>query len=233
MEVHLPRRLGNAHGIALTFVALFWAFISPARALADADSAKWEKDIRAFEAKDKTNPPPQNAVLFLGSSSIRLWPHLAADFPGIQTIQRGFGGSCIPDSTAYSDRIVIPYHPSKIVLYAGDNDIARGDSPEMVFNNFKKFEAMIHSALPKTLIYYIAIKPSGSRWKLAPRNREANRLIAEFCATHKNLQFIDIWDSLLDKSGKPDDSLFRPDRLHLNEKGYAIWTKIIRAALEK
>jgi lysophospholipase L1-like esterase len=198
---------------------------------ADNSSAKWEKDIHAFEVKDSTNPPPKNAVLFVGSSSIRFWPNLAASFPDMTTIQRGFGGSCIPDSTAFADRIILPYHPAKIVLYAGDNDIARGDSAETVYHNFLKFERKIHSALPETPIYYIAIKPCPSRWHLSPQIKEANHLIQKYCDSHKNLVFIHNWKQMLNADGQPDRSLFRPDMLHLNAKGYALWTKIIGDAL--
>ena len=105
---------------------------------AEFDPKRWEKDIAAFEASDRTNPPPKGSVLFIGSSSIRLWKSLAADFPDLKVINRGFGGSHIPDTTHFAERIIFPYEPSKIVLYAGDNDIAGGRSPEQVFADFKE-----------------------------------------------------------------------------------------------
>src|SRR5436190_17924295 len=123
---------------------------------ANRDPSQFENEIRAFETSDRTNPPPKNAVLFVGSSSIRLWTNLAEAFPQFTTVRRGFGGSHLPDSTAFADRIIIPYNPAKILLYAGENDLARGDSPQEVFEAFQKFVAKIQTALPRTRIYYLA-----------------------------------------------------------------------------
>lgn len=213
-------------------VALLAALNVPA---ADLNPARWEKDIAAFEAADRKNPPPTNAVVFVGSSSIRLWTNIASDFPGHKVISRGFGGSLLPDATHFADRIIIPYAPSKVVVYAGDNDIARGHSPERVLADFRAFAEKIHGALPKTKIYYLAIKPSPSRWHLSPQSKEANRLIKRYCAFRPKLAYIDVWTPLLKDDGedaRPDPALFERDRLHLNPQGYARWTKVVRDALK-
>ena len=199
---------------------------------AEINSTQWEKDITAFEAMDRTNPPPKGAVLFVGSSSIRLWANLSNDFSGLKVIQRGFGGSHIPDTTYFADRIVIPYQPSKIVLYAGDNDIARGHSAEQVASDFRALVRKVHEALPKTKIYFLAIKPSPSRWHLSPQSSEANRLIRRFCRAHRNVEFIDVWTPTLGSDGRPDPTLFEKDNLHINRKGYARWAEVIRKALQ-
>ena len=193
----------------------------------------FEKEIQAFEARDRTNPPPKDAVLFVGSSSIRLWTNLVESFPQLTVIQRGFGGSTIPDSTHYANQIIVPYQPAKIVLYAGDNDVARGDSPALIFEHFREFEHKVHAVLPNTEIYFICIKPSPSRWHLSPQAIEANELIRKYCAGHKHLKYIDVWKPMLDSHGQPDPSLFRSDNLHLNNKGYALWTRIIASALKE
>src|ERR1043165_5569213 len=146
--------------------AILFAFLLLRVGAANRDPAQWENEIQAFQAADRTNPPPQRAVLFVGSSSIRLWTNLAESFPQLTTIRRGFGGSHIPDSTAFADRIIIPNHPSKLVLYAGENDIARGDSPDEVLDAFHAFVEKIHRALPQTQIYFISIKPAPVRWHL-------------------------------------------------------------------
>lgn len=198
---------------------------------AEPNPARWEKDIAAFQASDRTNPPPKNAVLFIGSSSIRMWDTLAADFPNLKVINRGFGGSLIPDSTHFADRIIFPYEPSKIVFYAGDNDIARGHSPERVSADFRTFVETIHSKLPKTKIYFLAIKPSPSRWHLSPQSKEANRLIKRYARFRPKVEYIDVWSPLI-KEGRPDPDLFVRDRLHINSKGYELWTKVIRQALK-
>jgi hypothetical protein len=200
---------------------------------ANRDPAQWAKEIQAFEARDRTNPPPKGGVLFIGSSSIRLWTNLAEAFPNLRIVQRGFGGSHMPDSTAYAERIIFPYEPGTIVVYAGENDIARGDSPREVFEAFKQFVAKVRTRLPKTKIYFISIKPAPVRWHLSPQEREANRLIQKYCRWHRGLEFINIWNALLNENGQPEPTLYQPDNLHLNQKGYALWKEIIGAALEQ
>ena len=217
-----------ANPIVVSISALSASFLLCA---AELDSSRWEKDIAAFEAMDRTNPPPKDAVLFVGSSSIRLWTNLAKDFPELKVIQRGFGGSHIPDATHFADRIIVPHRPAKMVLYAGDNDIAQGHSPEQVADDFRALVKKVHAALPKTKIYFIAIKPSPSRWHLSPQSSEANRLIRRYCRTHRSLEFIDVWTPTLGPDGRPDPSLFLRDELHINQKGYARWAEVIRKAL--
>ena len=199
----------------------------------NAGSAKWEAAIAAFESADKTNPPPRDAVLFVGSSSIRLWKTLAQDFPEWKVINRGFGGSEIADSIAFADRIVLPYRPKTIVLYAGDNDIAGGKSPEQVFADFKAFVQRTRPALPKTKIAFISIKPSPARWRLAEKIQAANQMIRNFCGQNDNLIYMDVFNPMLGADGRPRAELFVEDQLHMNPKGYALWSGIIRPCLEK
>ena len=207
-----------------------WALAGALNA-AELNSARWEKEIAAFEAMDRTNPPPKGGVLFVGSSSIRLWKDIATDFPSLKVVSRGFGGSQIPDTTDFAERIIFPYEPSKIVLYAGDNDIARGHSPQRVLSDFRELVEKVHAKLPKTKIYFLAIKPSPSRWHLSPQGSEANKLIKAYCRFRPKLEYIDVWSPLM-KEGKPDPALFEKDRLHLNREGYARWKKVIEKALK-
>jgi hypothetical protein len=194
-----------------------------------ADSfAKWEPEIRAFEASDRTNPPPRHAVEFVGSSSIRFWTSLANDFPELQTIRRGFGGCEMKDVTHFADRIIFPYHPSRIVVYAGDNDIAAGVKPEKIAADFKELVRMAATKDPEAEFYYIAVKPCPSRWKWREEGRKCNQLVAEFAGENPKVHFVNIWDAMLGPNGEPDKSLFRPDYLHMNPKGYAIWTRILK-----
>jgi lysophospholipase L1-like esterase len=196
-------------------------------AAAPKPDPKWEKEIQALEKASSQDQSAKGAVLFVGSSSIRLWNSLAADFPNVHVINNGFGGSQISDCTAYADRLVLPFAPSKIFLYAGDNDIAGGKSPEQVAADFKEFVATIRKSLPQTPLYFISIKPSPSRWALAEKVRAANKLIGEYIRGEKGLHYIDVFDSMLGPDGKPDPTLFREDNLHMNPKGYAIWARII------
>ena len=203
------------------------------RAQNKPDSSKWESEIKAFEAADKTNPPPHDAALFIGSSSIRLWKTLAEDFQEYKVINRGFGGSQIIDSVAFADRIVIPYKPRMILLYAGDNDIAAGKSPEQVLADFKAFARKVRPRLSETKVAFISIKPSPSRWEFAEKIKAANRLIEDFCEQDERLIYIDVFNPMLGADGKPRPELFVEDRLHLNHKGYALWTALTRPRLKK
>jgi lysophospholipase L1-like esterase len=194
---------------------------------------RWESAIAAFEAMDRTNPPPRQAILFVGSSSIRLWPNLPQDFPGHQVIQRGFGGSELSDAVTYADRIVLPYRPEIILVYAGDNDIANGKSPERVLADFKAFVKKVHAALPQTRVGFIAIKPSPAREKFLSQVKAANRLIRDYVGGHDNLFYVDVFTPMLEPDGRLRPELFGKDGLHLNEKGYALWASILRPVLDR
>lgn len=191
-------------------------------------STNWEKEIRAFEQADRTNPPPREAILFVGSSSIRMWKTLAEDFPQHRVINRGFGGSQIIDSVFYADRIVIPYHPRLVVVYAGGNDINAGKTPEQVFEDFQDFAALVWSRLPRTRLAYISIAPNPKRWEQVDKTREVNRRIQEFAQKNRRrLVFIDVSHDMLGPDGKPRPEIFLEDRLHMNASGYAIWKRVV------
>ena len=200
---------------------------------ADHDPSRWEKYIARFEAADKKQMPQPDGVLFIGSSSIRMWKTLEQDFPGLPVINRGFGGSQIADSNHFAGRIVHPYKPRQIVLYAGDNDVAAGKSPETVLADFQQFVKTVHAKLPKARVSFIAIKPSLSRWKLSGKMAMANSLVRNTCSKDKRLDYIDIWQPMLGDNGKPRPDLFLGDGLHLNAKGYALWTSIVKPHLAK
>jgi lysophospholipase L1-like esterase len=205
------------------------SFLAAQPAASDDKTDKWEKDIAAFEAQDAKTPPPKNAVLFVGSSSIRLW-NLKESFPDRRTINRGFGGSELADSVHYAKRIILPHQPRIVVLYAGDNDIANGKSPKQIFADYKEFIAVVHRALPKTKIIYIAIKPSIKRWALIDKIREVNGLIHEHIAAQKSdqLAFLDIEKPMLGPDGKPRADLLQEDGLHLSKQGYELWSRLLR-----
>jgi lysophospholipase L1-like esterase len=189
--------------------------------------AKWEKEIAAFEASDKSNPPPKDVIVFVGSSSIRMWKNLARDFPDRAVINRGFGGSQIIDSVHFADRIVIPYSPRQIVMYAGGNDINAGKSADEIFADFKAFVARIQAALPETRIAYISSAPNPARWAQVERVRRLNQLIEQFTKTDSHLDFINVFPRMLGPDGQPKPNIFLPDRLHMNENGYAIWRDVV------
>lgn len=187
---------------------------------------KWEADIRKFEEADRGNPPPKGAVLFVGSSSIRLWESLASDFPSVKVVNRGFGGSDIADSTHYAGRIIIPHRPRLIVLYAGDNDLANGKSPERVAEDFREFVGRVRRDLPQSRVAFIAIKPSPARRQLFEKQKAANEMIKKYISGEKGLVYIDVFTPMLNADGNPRPELFVGDGLHLNREGYALWKSV-------
>jgi lysophospholipase L1-like esterase len=212
-------------------------FAAPLRPALGADAGhnfgQWEKEISAFEAKDHTNPPPTNAVLFIGSSTIRLWTTLAKDFPGQRVINRGFGGSEIVDSTHFADRILFPYAPKAIFFRAGGNDIAFGKSPEAVFEDFKEFVATVHAKLPEIEIFYISWNPTIARWQNRDKEKILNRSIEEYSHHTPHLKYIETGDLVLGADGLPRPELFRADKLHFNAAGYKLLAERVRPFLPK
>lgn len=189
-------------------------------------NAAWETDMKRFAAEDAQSPPPQGGVVFTGSSSIRLWDTLAQDFPGVPVINRGFGGSELRDSTWYADRTIVRYAPRQILIYAGDNDLHSGRSPQQLRADFIAFVERVRRDLPKAKIAYISTKPSPSRAQLLPAQREANALVAEE-AKRLGVDYIDVFTPMLDAAGQPNEALFIDDRLHMNAAGYDIWQRVI------
>jgi len=198
----------------------------------EAAAKKWESTIGQFEEWDSKNSYPADAVLFVGSSSIRMW-RTRECFSDLPVINRGFGGSQISDVNYFIDRIVLKYRPRVIVFYAGDNDVAAGKSATRVFEDYRKFVEVVRERLPRTAIIYIGIKPSGSRWALWPVMAEANAMIRDLCDKDRMLLYFDSATPLLGDDGKPNANLLLDDKLHLNSEGYKIWTGAIRPIIEK
>lgn len=194
-------------------------------------AARWEAQIKAFEAQDQTNAPPKGAVLFVGSSSVRLWKTLRSDLGSLPVIRRGFGGAHIEDALIFADRIITPYAPELVFLYAGDNDLAANKSPKQVLADFTKLVEHIHARLPETRIAFISIKPSLARWHLIRKIRKANALVKEYTASNPLLDFIDVFHPMLDKQGNPKKELYAGDGLHLNTNGYHLWTSVLKEHL--
>jgi lysophospholipase L1-like esterase len=193
----------------------------------------WEPAIREFEEQDKVHPPKPGVIVFAGSSSFRFWDTLVSDMKPLEVINRGFGGSEFSDLNMYAQRIVIAYRPSAVVIYEGDNDLADGSTktPEVVAGDCKKFVQTVHTALPDTWIYILAIKPSRLRWKQWPAMKAANKLMQDYAATQERVQYIDIATSMFDAEGNLPGDLFKSDGLHPTAKLYAMWTAIIKPIL--
>jgi len=222
----MPRPL-----LCLAVVLAFAGVMRPCRSDDARDFGRWEKEIAAFETKDATAPPPKDAILFAGSSSIRLW-NVKKSFPDLAVINRGFGGSEIADSTHFAPRIIIKAQPRVIVFYAGDNDTANGKTAEQVSEDFKDFADLIHEELPKTKIVFISIKPSPARWKMVDEQRKANGLVEAYCKKNDYLAYLDTATPMLGEDGKPRQELFGKDGLHMNDKGYELWASLLKAYLK-
>lgn len=189
---------------------------------------RWAPSFAAFAQADKEKTPPPGGVLFVGSSSIRLWDGLETQFDTLPVVvKRGFGGSRMEDCKTYLGQLVVPYKPRMVLVYAGDNDLAEGRTPEQVRQSFVDFVKGVHAKLPDTRIAYISIKPSPAREALLSKIQQANTLIQDYVAANNNLQFIDIFTPMLDVDGTPRKELFREDALHLNTTGYALWRSVI------
>ena len=175
--------------------------------------------------------PDPGSVVFVGSSSILFWDTLAGDMAPISVLNRGFGGSVISHVTHFSDRVVLPYEPSAIVLYAGDNDIAFGLSADCTLRDFEAFVDHVQTEAPGTPIYFISIKPSPSRMDLWDEMERANQLIEARTTTRSTLHFIDVSESMLDEQGQPIEALYLEDGLHMSPAGYELWTSIVKPRL--
>jgi lysophospholipase L1-like esterase len=196
---------------------------------------RYEKEIFAFEAQDDTLPYPKDAILFVGSSSIRIWKSLSSDMHPIPVMNRGFGGATLVELDHYSERIIYKYSPKAIVVYCGENDLACNFSRvEDVLVEFKNLNERRRAFLPNTKVFFISIKPSPSRAYYAEKFKIANSLVLQYVKENPNeLFYIDITPAMLDKNGEVDETIFKRDRLHMNSSGYERWTKIIKPEIIK
>lgn len=193
---------------------------------------RFEKAIAKFEEADKEQMPPKNAIVGIGSSSMRGWHQMIQeDLSPLTIIPRGFGGSNMNDALHFVDRIVIPYKPRAVLLYEGDNDIAQGITPEKIKKTYQAFVQQVHAALPDCRIYFICIKPSVSRWHMWPKMQEANALIDALCQKDKRLFYIDVATGMIGKNGTPRPEIFKKDNLHMVRSGYEIWKEAVRPVL--
>lgn len=229
--MHSCSTLASAFRRGPRLLSLALAFLLGA-GLLQAGPEKWAGAIDAFTRRDRDAPPEKGGIVFVGSSSIARWHSLERDFPGLPVIGRGFGGSTIADSIHYADRIVLPYAPRAVVFYAGENDIAAGDSPAKVADDFATFRERVHKVLPTARILYVSIKPSPSRWHLQSKFTAANALIAKQCAGDARLAYVNVVDAMLGNDGKPREEFFVQDKLHMNADGYRLWTDRIGEALK-
>lgn len=224
-------RSSRAVGAAFALLAALATPRPGAGQAAPADTGRFESEIRQFEQADRQAPPPPGGVLFVGSSSIRMWCTLDRDFPTLRVLNRGFGGSETSDVLHYAERVVVPYRPRVIVLYAGDNDLASGRTPAEVGAAVGRFAALVHARLPGTRLIYLAVKPSPARAALLPQVRATNALLRASARADSLARYVDVFTPMLGRDGRPRAALFGGDGLHMSSAGYALWQAALAPAL--
>lgn len=193
------------------------------------------KEIEAFKTQDIINPPEKGAILFVGSSSFTMWKDVQNYFPGYAIINRGFGGSSLPDVINYAPDVIYPYQPSQVVIYCGENDFttSQNSNADTVVNRFSKLFGMIRKEIPRAHILFVSIKPSPSRAKYMPEMVRANEMIRKYLKKRSRTGFVDVYNKMLLEDGSPMPDIFLGDKLHMNKNGYAIWQKAILPHLRK
>lgn len=204
-------------------------------AYAQAVTPAFESEIKAFEKQDSLTPPTKGGIVLWGSSTFRLWKTALEDLKGYPVTNRGFGGSQTEHAILHFERAVLPLAPKLLLIYEGDNDLSTGKkTPEKVLEDFKTLVALVHSKLPQTRIAFMSIRPSLAREALFAEQVRANELVRKYCRKNKKrLDFVNARPLLLDANSKPNGDLLIADKLHLNAKGYEIWTKVTREYLGK
>jgi lysophospholipase L1-like esterase len=188
----------------------------------------FENEIRNYEKQDSISMPAKGQILFIGSSSFRIWKTFAADLAGIPAINRGFGGSTMTDALYYFDRMVVKYAPKVVVVYEGDNDLNKGISPADLAKQYEEFSSRLKKALPKTKLVYLAVRPSLSRIAIVEKQKQFNAWLENYCKSQKERYFLDMHSPFYLPDGTVMPDIFVADRLHLNEKGYQIFSAKIR-----
>ncbi|WP_339092840.1 SGNH/GDSL hydrolase family protein [Variovorax paradoxus] len=190
---------------------------------------RWHNELAAFARADQERFPAPGGVVFVGSSTVRMWTRLAQDFPRVPAgvVNRGFGGSTLNDCSLFARDLVVRYKPRQVVVYAGDNDLAEGRTPLQVLDSFARFANAVRAELPDTRISFVSVKPSPSREQLLPQIRETNHVISAYLNLLPNSEFIDIYTPMLGADGRPRMELFRGDRLHMTDEGYRLWQSVI------
>ncbi len=211
---------------------LLTVFIFGVAQLSAQDPKRFQKEIEIIAAKENCFSPDQELLLFTGSSSVRMWKDVQSAFPGYHVINNGFGGSHFSDLNYYYDKVIAPYKPDVLFIYEGDNDIASGKKPKSILKEAKQLIGMIRQDLPEAKIVLISPKPSLARWELKEQYKKLNSLLEKYARQTNGVDFADVWEAMVDEEGNVYRDIFVDDNLHMNEKGYAIWEKVMVRHIE-
>jgi lysophospholipase L1-like esterase len=228
----------NTRWLTILCISLLWTSVQAAPDVAGATNEpnvakphRFENVVRVYEATDKTNPPPRNAILLAGDSQFYRWKTFNEDLPGYTIINRGIDSFETSDLIYFADRLVLPYQARMIILHIGGNDVHGGKSAEQVLADFKALVAKIRAVQPTVPIAFSSMTPGPARAAEFDRRKEANRVIKDYIATQPNLLFIDLWDAMLTPEGKPRPELFVADGIHPSHEGYLLRVKIMQPIL--
>ena len=231
MPVFTPlfrQRLRRSSAACVLLVLGVATGLGPVSAQEQAPSVRWQSSLQEFAAADQLAMPAGQGVLFVGSSTIRMWSTLANDFKSLPVvINRGYGGSTLSDCSQMVRQLVTQYHPAQVLVYGGENDLSEGQKPTQVRDSLVRFMEAVRKELPDTRIGFISIKPSPSRQELLPAIHYANSMVADYLKTQENADYIDIYNPMLGEDGQLRPELFLPDMLHMNAQGYALWQSVI------
>ena len=195
------------------------------------ENDRFKEEVEALSEKYQQVNWEKGGVVFTGSSSIRLWKTLENDFPKANIINTGFGGSQTHELILYLDELVISFEPKKVFIYVGENDINAGKSVRQIINEYGVILGRVSASNPEVAFYFIGVKPSPSRWDKKGQMEALNTEIQKIAQSKENVTYIDVWTTMLDKDGNPNETLFVEDRLHMNAKGYEIWKKAVKPYL--
>jgi len=217
----------------LTFLTLltFLTFLTSCHS--EPEPGPFDAEVALLEETLIPEGKEKELLLFTGSSSMRMWTNVAAEFPDFRVVNTGFGGSTMNDLLFYADRLVLPYKPDLVFIYEGDNDISNGQFAEDVLATTRELSAYLLKKLPRARLCFISPKPSPSRWHLRDEYRHLNRLLAEHARQNRRIDFLDVWPAMMDENGVVRNDLFLDDQLHMNEKGYEIWAVLVKEYLSR
>lgn len=228
----MPRTTISGYGLVAIAIVAALGVWTVARGADDPDPDRFAAEIKRFVEWDQKNAWPAKPILFVGSSSIRLWQTREA-FGDLPVINRGFGGSHLSDVNHYADEVVRPYDASVIVLYEGDNDVAGGKRAAQILGDFKEFVRIVREQQPKVPIVFLAIKPSPARWDMWSHMQAANTAIRSHCEFDPRLTYVDVARPLLGRDGKPVPEYYIEDGLHLSPAGYRVWRDTVAPILKR
>jgi lysophospholipase L1-like esterase len=187
----------------------------------------YEEEVSALEQRLREAPPPAGQVAFYGSSSMRMWESLEEELRAVGALNLAFGGSTLEACVWFFERLVVPCQPRAIVCYAGDNDLGDGRTPDEVVASFRELLVKVDTHFPTIPFTMLSIKPSPSRWHLADRIRSTNEAIRRELQGRDGRYYIDIFSAMLGSDGRPNESLFLEDKLHVSPRGYQVWKRLL------